>query len=78
MPRYYFDVSDNDGFFCDEQGIELDSMDMAVSVARRTLSDMVQDVFREAEHANLSVKIRDGAEGPILLTVTLDTRIEEE
>lgn len=76
MPRYYFDILDDDGLFCDEQGMDLANMDAAVTVARRTLSDMVRDAFEKAGHADLSIKVRDGAEGPVLLTVRLDTTLE--
>jgi len=76
MPRYYFDILDDDGLFADEQGMVLEDMDAAVTVARRTLSDMVRDAFENTGHADLSIKVRDGAEGPVLLTVKLDTTLE--
>ena len=78
MPRFFFDIRDSDGLFRDDTGLELESMDVAVGMARRTLSDMVRDAFRDPETTELAVKIRDGSEGPVVLTVTLETRDEAD
>ena len=73
MPRYFFDVHDGDGTFIDDVGVELPDMDSAVRDARKTLGDMVRDALREEEGPDLSLLIRDGADGPILITVTMKT-----
>ena len=73
MPRYFFDVRDGDGTFIDDVGVELQDMDSAVREARKTLGDMLRDALREEEGSDLSLLIRDGADGPILITVTMKT-----
>lgn len=73
MPRYFFDVHDRDGLYVDDVGIELANMEAARREARRALSDMVRDALREDKGLGVSVKIRDGSEGPVLITVTLST-----
>ena len=78
MPRFFFDIHDNDGLFRDDTGVELESMEVAVGMARRTLSDMVRDAFRDPQATELAVKIRDGSQGPVVLTVTLETRDEAD
>lgn len=73
MARYYFDVHDGDGTFIDDTGVELPNMDTAIREARRALGDMVRDAMRDADGTGMSVLIRDGADGPVLLTVNLST-----
>ena len=73
MPRYYFDVRDEDGAFVDEVGLELPNMDAAVVEARRALGDMMRDALRDLDHSAVSIEIRDGAEGPIIVSVNLTT-----
>ena len=75
MPRYYFDINDGDGVFIDDAGIDLADMNTAIREARRALADMIRDTMRAAaEGDKLSIRIRDGAEGPILLEVTVTTQ----
>lgn len=73
MPRYFFDVNDGDGAFVDEIGVELPDMASAVREARKALADMVRDALREPDASLVSILIRDGAEGPILITVQMTT-----
>jgi hypothetical protein len=73
MPRYYFYMQDGDGSFVDEVGLDLPDMDAAIREARRGLADMVRDSLRETSRAALSIRIRDGADGPIVLSVTMST-----
>lgn len=73
MPRYYFDVKDDDGTFVDEVGLELASMDAAIKEARRALADMVKDALRERDHDEVAIEIRDGADGPVVIAVNLTT-----
>lgn len=73
MPRYYFDVHDEEGTFVDLIGVELPDMDSALREARRALADMMRDALREQSLAGVAIDIRDGADGPVTLTVTLTT-----
>lgn len=74
MPRYYFDVRDGEELFVDDDGMELPDMDTAIGEARRALADMVRDSLRSAGPESVSIAIRDGAEGPVILSVNLLTR----
>ena len=73
MPRYYFDVRDGQDLFVDEDGMDLPDMDSAIAEARRALADMVRDNLRTERADAISIAIRDGAEGPVVLAVNLTT-----
>jgi hypothetical protein len=73
MPRYYFDVRDGDDMFVDDDGMDLPDMDTAIGEARRALADMVRDSLRSEGAESVSIAIRDGAEGPVILSVSLQT-----
>lgn len=73
MATYFFDVHDGDGVFVDETGMELANMDDAIREARRALADMVRDALRDQAEQSLSIRIRDGAEGPVVISVTTAT-----
>jgi len=78
MPRYFFDVQDGEGVFVDEVGLELSGMDAAIREARRALADMMRDVLRNQSAREVLIRIRDGAEGPVVLSVTLTTELPEQ
>jgi hypothetical protein len=74
MPRYYFDVHDKDGFFRDEIGLELTDIDAAVAEARRALADMTKELLLGDPNAKMiHIVIRDGADGPVRVSVTMET-----
>jgi hypothetical protein len=73
MPRYYFDVTDDSGLHTDDLGIDLPSMDAAIMEARRALADMTRESLIGHNPATLSIRIRDGAEGPVRLFVSMTT-----
>ena len=75
MPQYYFDVQDGEGVFVDEIGMELPDMDTAIREARRALADMVRDVLKEQSAQAVLIRIRDGADGPVVLSVTMTTEL---
>ena len=77
MPHYFFDVQDAEGVFVDEMGMELPDMDAAIREARRALADMVRDALREPSSQAVLIRIRDGADGPVVLSVTLTTVSED-
>ncbi len=73
MPRYYFDVTDESGVHNDDVGLELPDMDTAIMEARRALADMTRESLVERDPGYLSIRIRDGADGPVNLVVSLTT-----
>ena len=75
MPKYFFDVQDGDGVFIDDAGMELPDMDTAIREARRALADMMRDALRDQSGQAVVIRIRDGAEGPVILSVSLTTEL---
>lgn len=75
MPRYYFDVQEADGWSVDEVGIELADMDSAIREARLAIADMMRDALREQSGEGIVIRIRDGADGPVLISVTMTTEL---
>lgn len=73
MPRYFFDVTDDTGQHTDDTGLELPDMDAAIVEARRALADMTRESLIGRSPANISIRIRDGADGPVDLLVTMKT-----
>jgi hypothetical protein len=73
MPRYYFDVTDDSGRHVDDIGLELPNMDAAIVEARRALADMTRESLIGRDPANLSIRIRDGADGPVDVYVSMKT-----
>lgn len=77
MPRYFFDIKDDKESFVDSTGIELPNMDAAIREARRALAEMVGESLRDRGNDDIAVRIRDGAEGPVLLEVSLSTTMPD-
>jgi hypothetical protein len=73
MPRYFFDVTDGYGSHTDDVGLDLPDMDTAIIEARRALADMTRETLNGNDPASLSIRIRDGADGPVNLVVTMKT-----
>lgn len=73
MPRYYFDIVDSEGTFTDDTGLDFASMDDAITEARRALADLMRDALRDTDSDGVAINIRDVAEGPVMLKVTLTT-----
>lgn len=73
MPHYYFDVHDKDGIFRDEVGLELADMNSAIAEARRALADMTKEMLIDAGTEGIHIIIRDGADGPVRLSVSMQT-----
>jgi hypothetical protein len=69
MPRYYFDVRDNDELALDEEGLDLSSLQDVQLEAARSLVDMARHaVWVQAETIlghRMSVEVRDDS-GPVL------------
>jgi hypothetical protein len=77
MPLYYFDIVDVDGLHVDDTGVECDDIDAAIAMARRTISELAHDAFRDPGQSELAIRIRDDMEDPVVLRVTLETTLVE-
>ena len=71
MPRYFFDIFDRNGLTRDEEGMPFENMDEAVAEARRTLGGMVKDALLDEDDSQIEIRIRDGVEGPVILSVSM-------
>jgi hypothetical protein len=78
MPRYFFDIQDSEGTFLDDVGMDLPDMGAAIREARKTLADMLRDALRDQTSDALLIRIRDGADGPVVLSVTMTTVSEAD
>ena len=75
MPRYFIDTSDGAYPVTDRRGHVLSNDENARQLALAALADMVRDVLRERSGAEVVIRIRDGADGPVVLAVTLTTEL---
>ena len=66
MPRYYFDIQDDDLFTPDHDGAELDDIEAARDEAARTLGEIARDVLPGALRRVLKVEIKDAAKELLL------------
>lgn len=65
MTHYYFDYRHDAGIARDEVGLELDSLDQAIMLAKQALADVISD-----ETVKLTAE-------PARITIAIDVRIEE-
>ena len=73
MPRYFFDIRDGTGVHTDDVGLDLADMNTAIVEARRALADMTRETLLGSDDTQLDILIRDGADGPVKLAVSLTT-----
>ena len=73
MPRYYFDVTDDNGPHTDDVGLDLPDMETAILEARRALADMTRESLNGHEPTSLKIRIRDGDDGPVDIQVSMKT-----
>ena len=57
----------------DEDGVECENLGAAIALARRTIFEIARDVFRDTDQTELSMRIRDDTDEPVVLKVTLET-----
>ena len=68
MPRYYFDLGDDNGLYPDDEGLELAGIDAARQEAAHSLADMLRDAVREGTGRavrQMSVEVRNDV-GPVI------------
>jgi hypothetical protein len=70
MPRYYFDLRDGDDLAVDEEGVELQDIELVQEEAARSLADMARDAVRSPTHDRklkhrMAIEVRDD-NGPLL------------
>lgn len=60
MPRYYFDIRENDEFVVDELGMDLPDLQAAAVEAAQSLTDMAKDLLPDSERYSLAIEVRNG------------------
>jgi hypothetical protein len=68
VPRYYFDSRDGESFICDEDGLELPSLEVARDQATEALADMAKDVLPGSIRRELAIEVRNEEKRPLLRT----------
>jgi hypothetical protein len=59
MPRYYFDIRENDEIVVDELGMDFPDLQAAAIEAAQSLADMARDFLPGAECYSLAIEVRD-------------------
>jgi hypothetical protein len=70
VPTYFFDVSDGEHHFRDDEGSALPSRDAARKQALRVFPDMVRNKFPDGNRRDLIVNVRNET-GKAIFTATL-------
>ncbi|WP_426955696.1 DUF6894 family protein [Muricoccus radiodurans] len=70
MPHFFFDTSDGEHSFRDEEGMECCGAEAARIAALNALPGMVRDVMPDGNRRDLTVNVRSEA-GRSVFTVTL-------
>ncbi|TAI62687.1 DUF6894 family protein [Bradyrhizobium sp. 31Argb] len=69
MPRYYFDVRNDETIALDEEGLELLDIEAVQEEAARAFADMARDAVNQSAVSTLAqrmaIEVRDNA-GPVL------------
>jgi hypothetical protein len=66
MPRYYFDVRDDDKVTTDDEGVLLDGIETVKKEAATALADIARDVIPGATRRVLTIEVRDDTKRPLL------------
>ena len=75
MPRYYFDLLDQDGLVVDEEGLDFSSLEDVEREAAQAMADAAADSFeRPIKSVESSVQVRDDT--GVVLRVRFTVEIE--
>jgi hypothetical protein len=78
MPRFYFDLQDNDGLVIDDDDVELD-VDAVQNEAAFTMADAVRDKLRgPAKAGEIAVQVRDDVGKIMRFRVAIEMQIERK
>jgi hypothetical protein len=69
LPRFYFDVLDGDSFSCDDEGLQLESLNAAEDEAIRAVVQIGRDSLPKRHSPELCVRVRDKHGQPVLTVV---------
>ena len=66
LPRFFFDVRDNNRFTRDPDGTELAGVEAARTEASRTLGEIAKETLPVHERCDVAITVRDDADHLIL------------
>jgi hypothetical protein len=75
MPYFFFDIDDGENQMSDDEGIELESLQMASYEAAICLNEFATEQWPKGDRSFISMKIRD-VRGSILVVASLSLVIE--
>jgi hypothetical protein len=64
MPRFYFDIRDNQALAIDEEGLDLPDLRAAEVEAAQSLAHMARDMPAGTQHHHMAIEVRSD-EGPL-------------
>lgn len=74
LPRFYFDVREDNHLISDHEGIELDSLDDAEEKAVYAAAQIGQDRLPRGEAHQVAIEVRDES-GQRVLAVTVSMKV---
>ena len=69
MPRYFFDMRDNDALTRDDEGLEYSDIQAVKAEATRALAEMARDIVPATDRRELAIEVRDQSSRPVLRAV---------
>jgi hypothetical protein len=72
MPRFYFDLIEDDHLTPDEDGLDLESLEAARLEAQRGLAEMVRGAMPDGDNKMMALKIRnESGQTPLTVMITM-------
>jgi len=75
VPRFFFDTYDGERFFPDEEGQEMENINVAKREAEKALAEMARDGLPDGDQRSFIISVRDGG-GEVVLRAALSLVVE--
>ncbi len=66
MPKYFFDMRDNDALTPDDVGLDYSDIQAVKAEATRALAEMARDIVPATDRRELAIEVRDQSNRPVL------------
>ena len=74
MPRYFFDVRDAQGITRDLEGQDLETSELAVTLAVASIGEIAKDMTAGGQKSNLIIYVRDDAGRGFVVSAKIEVR----